>query len=170
MLSDRVAVRGRAKLIQPALFSGRGTVLIGDDVVIGTRNSPFLYSGYSYIEARQETAIVRFGNRVWTNNNLVIISDNSVISIGDDVLIGLGVEIYGSDFHALDPNARRTELARSGPVRIGDNVWVGSRVCILKGVSIGRNSVIGAGSVVVDGIPENVLAAGIPAKVVRELK
>lgn len=86
------------------------------------------------------------------------------IEIGSNVLCGANVLITDSDWHQND--------FRSGgdkPVKIEDNVWIGYGSIILKGVSIGRNSVIGAGSVVSRSIPENVVAVGNPCKVIRKL-
>lgn len=78
--------------------------------------------------------------------------------------MGANVTIMDSDQHTDDPRAGKDK-----PVRIEDNVWIGGGVTILKGVTIGRNSLIGAGSVVVKSIPENVIAAGNPCKVIRPL-
>jgi len=75
--------------------------------------------------------------------------------------------IYDCDSHEVDPKFRRRSVGPIEPVIIGDNVWFGSRVQVLRGVSIGDNSVIGAGSVVVQSIPANCVAAGVPAKVIR---
>ena len=78
--------------------------------------------------------------------------------------MGANVTIMDSDQHTYDPRAGKDK-----PVRIEDNVWIGGGVTILKGVTIGRNSLIGAGSMVVKSIPENVIAAGNPCKVIRLL-
>lgn len=95
------------------------------------------------------------------------------ISIGKECLIGADVLICDTDFHALAPNGRRfndlSQAIKAAPVTIEDNVFIGARSIVLKGVSIGHNSVIGAGSVVVSDIPANVIAAGSPAKVIRAL-
>lgn len=95
------------------------------------------------------------------------------ISIGKECLIGADVLICDTDFHALPPEGRRfndlAQAIRTAPITIEDNVFIGARSIVLKGVSIGCNSVIGAGSLVVSDIPANVLAAGNPAKVIRAL-
>lgn len=86
------------------------------------------------------------------------------IELGNNVMCGANTLITDSDWHNDDP--------RSGgikPVYIGNNVWLGEGVKVLKGVNIGENSVIGAGSVVVSDIPSNVIAAGNPCKVIKAL-
>lgn len=86
------------------------------------------------------------------------------IEIGDNVRVGANVLITDSDWHLDDPR-----VGFPCPVVIGNNVWLGYGVTILKGVNIGANSIIGANSLVVSDIPENVLAAGNPCKVIRML-
>jgi maltose O-acetyltransferase len=73
-----------------------------------------------------------------------------------------------NDFHRIEPD-RRDEMPDSAPIVLGENVWVGGRVIVLNGVTIGRDSVIGAGSVVSSDIPPRSVAAGVPAKVIRAL-
>lgn len=77
--------------------------------------------------------------------------------------------IMDSDFHDLDPATRHSGTGGALPVQIGNNVWLGSRVIVQKGVSIGDNSVIAAGAVVTRPVPANVVAGGNPARVIREL-
>lgn len=95
------------------------------------------------------------------------------VSIGDECLIGADVVITDTDFHALEPQGRRyerrPERIGAAPVHIGNNVFIGARAIILKGVSIGDNSVIGAGSVVTSDVPGGVIAAGNPCRVIRSL-
>jgi serine acetyltransferase len=90
------------------------------------------------------------------------------IVIGAGCTIGTYVIIMDNDFHRLEPE-RRQELPESEPVKLEENVWLGARVIVLRGVTIGEGSVIGAGSVVTRSIPPRSLAAGIPAKVIRTL-
>ncbi|MCP4158845.1 MAG: acyltransferase [Deltaproteobacteria bacterium] len=89
------------------------------------------------------------------------------ITIGDSCMIASNVYITDSDWH--DIYDRALPVGTTRPVIIDDNVWVGDSAIICKGVSIGKNSIIGAGSVVTCDIPANVIAAGNPAKIVKEL-
>lgn len=170
LLSDAKEICGRAILRQPTLFTGKGKIAIGSNVVIGTKASPYFYSGYSYIESRERGAVISIGDRVWANNNLVIICNGSTISIGEDTLIGWNVQIIDSDFHRSGLLTRRAVGVSSNPIFIEGNVWLGSNVIILKGVTIGANSIIANGAVVSSNIPENVVAAGVPARVVKEIE
>lgn len=110
----------------------------------------------------------------------IIIGDNSKFSgavigaaeqvtIGEDVLVGANAFITDFDWHNIDPGRRMENCDSYSPVTIKNNVWIGMNALILKGVTIGENSVIGANSVVVRDIPANVIAAGNPCKVVKEL-
>src|SRR4029078_4288947 len=112
---------------------------------------------------------IEIGTRTEFNNNLTIKSQGAGIQIGRDGVFGANVEIFDSDFHALDPLRRKAPTQRTAPVVIEDNVFVGMGVRILKGVTIGWDYVIGAGSVVSRSIPAGVVAAGNPARVVRTL-
>jgi maltose O-acetyltransferase len=155
--------------LQPVLFIGTGSVVLGEDVQFGWRASPHFYSGYCHVEVSENESLIEVGDRTEFNNNLTIKSQGAGIRIGRDGLIGANVEIFDSDFHELDPTRRRDPTQKTAPVVIGDNVFVGMGVRILKGVTIGSDSVIGAGSVVTRSIPAGVVAAGNPARVVRTL-
>lgn len=96
-----------------------------------------------------------------------IISAHFKIKIGKNVQIAPGVIIMDSDFHGVED--RSVEVA-STPISIGDNVWIASRAVILKGVKIGEGSTVAAGAVVTKDIPPYSLAAGVPAKVIKNLK
>lgn len=95
------------------------------------------------------------------------ISACDAIVIGDAVMMAHGVYITDSDWHGLHDRTERDPEPR--PVHIGRNVWLGDRCTVLKGVTIGDNSVVGAGAVVSRDVPPNVVVAGNPARVVREL-
>lgn len=107
------------------------------------------------------------GENFFANFNLTIL-DEALVTIGHDCFIGPNVSIYTA-CHPLEAEERNKFVEWAEPVTIGDNVWLGGNVTILPGVSIGDNCVIGAGSVVVDDIPSDCLAAGNPAKVKKKI-
>lgn len=158
----------------PVVCNGAGTVVIADRVAFGYRLAPMLGDGRVLLQARSSSAVVSVGSRTELSNNVSIVA-NASVSIGSDCLIGEMVTIFDSDFHDQDPTARRdpAQRARSdgsvGHVFVGDNVWIGSRVLVLRDVTIGNHSIIGAGAVVTGPIPERVMAAGVPARVIRRL-
>lgn len=86
------------------------------------------------------------------------------VKIGNNVRVGANTVMISGDAHFDDPRS-----SKSKPITVEDNVWIGANVMVLKGVIIGRNSLIGAGSVVTKSIPANVVAAGNPCKVIRQL-
>jgi acetyltransferase-like isoleucine patch superfamily enzyme len=159
-------IAGNPKISQPTLFLGSGKIVFGNDVQIGYFPSPYFYSGYGHIEARAPESKIQIGNNTIVNNNIVIISEEEII-IGDNVLIGTNVEIIDSDFHSV--SADRNIKHKTAPVNIKSNVWIGSNVKILKGVTIGENSIISNSSVVTKNIPSNTIAGGIPAKIIKEV-
>jgi galactoside O-acetyltransferase len=108
---------------------------------------------------------VFLGDGVYVNFNLSLVDDYQII-IGSRVMFGPNVTIAVTG-HPIDPARRGYMYAL--PVTIGENVWVGSGAVICPGVTIGENSVIGAGSIVTKDIPANVVAAGNPCKVLREI-
>lgn len=92
------------------------------------------------------------------------------VAIGDHCLIAWDCDIMDTDFHHIDMGDDAPAPPRSAPVHIGNNVWIGAHSIILKGVTIGDNSVIAAGSVVTRDVPGNSLAGGNPARVIRPIK
>lgn len=109
---------------------------------------------------------ISIGDYVLISPGTQIIASES-ISIGSNTMFASGCYVSDSDWH--DTYDRTRELDKHAPIVIGDNVWLGVRVIVGKGVTIGDNSIIGAGSVVTRDIPANVIAAGNPARMVREL-
>jgi len=161
---------GRPTLYQPMQATGLGVIEFKGTVKIGVHPSPFFFSSYAYIEARNISASISIGHGSWINNNFCAIAEHSSIVIGERVLIGTGVEIYDSDFHGIRiPDRGRSDPSWARPVKIGSDVFLGSNVRVLKGVSIGDGSVIAGGSIVSKDIPSGVIAAGNPAKVVRSI-
>lgn len=107
------------------------------------------------------------GARTFVNWGLILL-DVARISIGDDVQIGPNVQLLTAT-HPLEPNARRDKWEAAEPIIIGDNVWLGGGVIVCPGVTIGADTVVGAGSVVTRDLPPGVVAVGSPARVIREL-
>ena len=110
---------------------------------------------------------ITFGDNFYSNHNLII-TDGVTVTIGNNVFIVPNCCITTAE-HAIDPVQRKAGVEVAKPVNIGNNVWIGAGVTILAGVSIGDNSIIGAGSVVKKDIPRNVIAVGVPDKVLKEI-
>ncbi|MFC0228847.1 maltose acetyltransferase domain-containing protein [Serratia aquatilis] len=110
---------------------------------------------------------ITIGDNFYANFNLVVVDDGKVL-IGDNVMIAPNVTISTTG-HPVDPAVRITGQQFSLTVTIEDNVWIGSGVIINPGVTIGRNSVIGAGSVVTKDVPADVVAVGVPCRVLRPI-
>ena len=110
---------------------------------------------------------VYMGDHVYANFNLVLV-DDAVIEIGDNVMIGPNV-VLCTGTHPVSPRLRAKEAQYNKPVKVGSGVWIGANAMVMPGVTIGENSIIGAGSVVTKDIPANVIAFGNPCKVYREI-
>lgn len=117
-------------------------------------------------------ATLTIGENVGMSSTALVV--HQYISIGNNVKIGGGSCIYDTDFHSLNPNLRRNSILdykskKNNPVVIEDNVFIGAHATILKGVTIGKNSIIGACSVVTKNIPKNEIWAGNPAKFIKNV-
>lgn len=110
---------------------------------------------------------IHIGDNFYANFGCVIL-DCARVEIGANVLLAPNVQIYAAT-HPTDAAERLTLKELAAPVSIGDNVWIGGGAIICPGVSIGANTTIGAGSVVTKDIPPNVIAAGNPCRILREL-
>lgn len=111
---------------------------------------------------------IEIGENFYSNHNLVIL-DPAKVTFGDNVFIGPNCGFYTAE-HPLDAETRNKGLEAAKPIKVGNNVWFGGNVVVLPGVTIGDNTVIGAGSVVTKNIPSNVVAAGNPCKVIKQLE
>lgn len=121
----------------------------------------------------EPTLRVEFGFNISVGDDFYVsfdcvMLDGGGITIGDSVLIGTRTSIFTTN-HALDPDERAAGACMARPVRIGDQVWIGGSVVINPGVSIGEGAVIGSGSVVTSDQPARSVAAGVPARVLREI-
>lgn len=169
-LSTCRRVSGSPIVHQPVLLLGSGAIVIGRDVRFGWPTSPGFHTGYLHLEAAVPEAVIEIGDDAEINNNAYIKSEGAGIHIGPRALLGSNIQILDSDFHDLHPDRRRGGRPAMAPVHLGENVFIGDGTKILKGVTIGADSVVGAGSVVTASIPAGVIAAGSPARVVRELR
>lgn len=125
----------------------------------GSEIRPPFYCDYGYQ--------IRVGARTFANFGLVAL-DVAPIVIGDDVQIGPNVQLL-TPTHPLDAERRRSKWEAAEPITIGDNVWLGGGVIVLPGVTIGADTVVGAGAVVTQDLPPAVVAVGNPARVTRRL-
>ena len=110
---------------------------------------------------------IEVGENFFANYNLVIL-DVGRVKIGDNAQIAPNVSIYTAG-HPIHPDSRNSGYEYGIDVTIGDNVWIGGNSCIVPGVTVGNNVVIGAGSVVTKNLPDNVIAAGNPCRIIREI-
>jgi galactoside O-acetyltransferase len=110
---------------------------------------------------------VHFGKGVYANFNLTLVDDTHIY-VGDYTLFGPNCVIATAS-HPIDPTLRQEAYQYNLPVHIGKNCWLGAGVLVMPGVTIGDNSVIGAGSVVTKDIPANVVAVGNPCRILREI-
>jgi maltose O-acetyltransferase len=120
---------------------------------------PPMYIDYGYN--------IHIGPRTFINYSVMLL-DVGRITIGADCQIGPGVHFL-TPTHPLDPELRKAQWEAAQPITLADNVWLGGGVILCPGVSIGENTVVGAGSVVTKDLPADVLAVGNPARVIREL-
>lgn len=155
-------------------LKGDNLLSIGDNFGFssGSYYNPLARNIHGAIEL-EKGAQIHIGHNVGISSACLWIYDKLVI--GDNTKIGGDTIIIDSDCHSLDPNLRCCSLtdrpnAKKAPIHIGKNVLVGTRCIILKGVSIGDNTVIGSGSVVTKDIPANSIAAGNPCKVIKGIE
>ena len=155
------------RIEQLPYIRGKGQLLIGNNVYIsgkigiGFASSPTL-----------ESPTLRIGNNSFIGHDCMFQMRKN-ITIGDHCLLAGGIIIQDNNGHPLDPQSRKANQPVSDdevhPVIIKDGAWIGRRVMILKGVTVGENSVVGAGAVITKDIPDNAVAAGNPAKVIKSL-
>jgi acetyltransferase-like isoleucine patch superfamily enzyme len=163
VLNARLQLRGaefrgkRVTLSGRAVISNEGRITVGDRVrlvsTVATLELATLPGGH-----------LEIGNNVFINYGCSVASSNHV-KIGDDCLIGSYVMIMDCDFHRVEDKSWDTT---GEPIIIEDRVWIGNRAIVLKGVRIGHDSVVAAGSVVTHDVPPRTVVAGVPARVVRE--
>jgi acetyltransferase-like isoleucine patch superfamily enzyme len=141
----------------PVLYGG-GTVIIGGQLMVRSRVARCELGA-------KPNARLLIGKGVFINQGATIVASHD-IQVGNDAQIGDFAAIYDTNYHRIDPD----HPVKYAPVVIGANVWLGRGVLVLPGSTIGDHTVVSAGSVVVGNLPSRVLAAGNPARVMRELR
>ncbi len=149
--------------------SNQETIKIGNNVYINSaRIADPLGGDHKTIFATFDDGYISIGNNVGISNSTI--NAHIGVDIADDVMVGANVKIYDTDFHALEYEARiKNEKPRMKKVKIERGVFIGSSAIILKGTTIGENSVIGAGAVVSGNIPPNQIWAGNPARFIKQI-
>lgn len=110
---------------------------------------------------------ITVGDYFYSNHGMII-TDGAKVTFGDNVFVAPNC-CFTTAEHAIDPEMRKAGVEIAKPITVGNNVWIGAGSTILAGVEIGDNTVIGAGSVVTKSIPSNVVAVGVPCKILREI-
>jgi acetyltransferase-like isoleucine patch superfamily enzyme len=145
------------RALGPCEVYAEGVMVVGDGLVIRSRR-------FNQVEISvAPQGHLEVGNHVFLNQG-VRIACTLDVRIGDNALIGDETVILDSDYHGV-----ANSPTKAAPVRIESDVWLGTRVIVLRGVTIGRGSVVGAGAVVTRSIPPFVFAAGVPAQVIKSL-
>jgi len=153
-VGERVRVWGRV------IVRNSGSMIIGQRASLSSTAVPIQLS-------TEPNGKLEIGARTFMNYGCSI-SATKLISIGPDCKIGMDVLMIDNDYHQIDPTKRAVRPA-SAPILLEENVWLGARVIVLSGVTIGADSVVAAGSVVTRDIPPRSVAAGQPARVIRSI-
>src|SRR5579884_2721340 len=143
-------------------IKGPGRVIFGANVNAWAHKEPNVLITYS------PDAVIKIGDNTRLNGAGLMAARG--ITVGCNCLVGSAV-IVDTDFHSVNPDRRTNPGAKvkSAPITIGNNVWLAGQTAVLKGVTIGDNSVVGFRGVVVSNVPSNVVVAGNPVRVVKQL-
>jgi acetyltransferase-like isoleucine patch superfamily enzyme len=173
---SKVAFRKSMKINGRLKMVNKGKVILGEKITINSgKNSNIIGGDIRTNIIVKANADFLIGSNVGISNSTFVCTKN--ITVEDDVLIGGSCKFYDTDFHSLDYVSRTNpykngipdDNIKSAPILIKKGAWIGGSCLILKGVTIGTKSVIGAGSVVTKNIPNNEVWAGNPVKFIRKL-
>lgn len=159
----KVLIGHNVIITHPTQFQGFGTLLLEEDVKLGYMMGG-LKNSFILLQPRTDTAIIQIGQGSILMNGSELIS-RSKISIGKNCRIGAGCVFLDADFHGLGAD-ERDQVGATEPIIVGDNVWLGRSVTVLKGVCIGDDAVVGANCVVTKNIPPGGIAVGNPMRIV----
>ncbi|BCN31126.1 O-acetyltransferase [Anaeromicropila herbilytica] len=157
------AIDGCAKLHATSVDDEEGRDKVIRELFGSVGQNPSVCTGFNCDYGKN----IHVGDNFLTNYNVTIL-DIAPVHIGDYVMIGPSTLITTVG-HPLSPMGRRKHLGIAKPVNIGNDVWIGGNVTILPGVTIGNNVILAAGAVVTKDVPDNCVAGGVPAKVIRTL-
>lgn len=157
----------------PVVGMAKGSrICIGDRVVLCS-DSRFTALGVNHhvvLRTLHPGAEILIGNDCGISGGSICAAVR--VELGNECLLGANVTIADTDFHAIKPDGRRfnknSQAIGAASVKIEDNVFIGTGAVVLKGVCVGRNSVIGAGSIATKDIPSDVIVAGNPAKILKD--
>ena len=154
-----ITIGSRFSLQGKLILRGPGRVILGDDVIIDSVTTPYTHTS---------SAVISIGSRSFVNGTRFGAAE--LIQIGQNALLA-DARIMDTDFHSLhrDRNSNPRRIVPHAAVMIEDNVWIAASCSVLKGVRIGKDSVIALGSVVTQSIPAGSIAAGNPAKIISQI-
>lgn len=168
LAGGKLSFGDHVKLATPVRVDGSGVVNIGHNCSLGFKLAIRVGNGEILVQARNPGSVVEIGDRCSLSNNISIIA-RTRIELGSCCIVGDRVTILDADFHEINPDVRIKHggPGKTEPVRIGQNCWIGTDAMILKGVSIGGDSIIAPKSVVTRSFPTRSMIAGSPAKLVK---
>lgn len=140
--------------------------IVGDDHELVVGPGCAIRGGHWLLEDRGSRLNVGAGTTMI--DDTLIASEGCAITLGEDCMLGAKIEIRCSDGHAILDEKTRERINPAADVALARHVWLGSGVRVLKGVTIGRDTIVAAGAIVTRDLPANCVAAGIPARTVRE--
>ena len=162
---NNMSIMGRISVI------GQGKIVIGDNFCMtsGEHINPISANMQASFFTDSPNAQIQIGDNVGMSSTRIWIHNG--LTVGNNVKIGGGVLLIDTDCHPVDYLVRRNsnEGTCSSPIVIEDDVWIGAQSIVLKGVTIGARSIIGAGSVVTKSIPSDCIAAGNPCKILKKM-
>ncbi len=166
-----VLVGNNLKIKGKIIIKNKGKIGLGNNVLINNHSAynPVGLPHQTILATLNKDAYIYIGDGAGISGASIVAAQK--VSIGNNVLIGGGVGIWDTDFHPLSSamrNIHRTKEAKSKPIIIGNNVFIGARAIILKGVTIGNEAVIAAGSVVNNDVPTGYLCFGNPMQLINK--